>query len=142
MAIPCLFLPNCLVVVTTVYLLVIAKQVARRGGDSLKWQGIMTTTLTATVYCISILPYVVYCVRESIVTAEDKSARFFHGAFRRMALSFLYLNTISNFYIYGLSVDSFRDFVSTKMRQTYRMITRTGISARHGKGIVLKFDNS
>ena len=137
MAIPCLFLPNCLVVVTTVYLLVIAKQVARRGGDSLKWQGIMTTTLTATVYCVSILPYLVYCVRESIVTADDKNTRFFHGAFRRMALSFLYLNTISNSYIYGLSVDSLRDFVLSRMEQTYRMITRTGIAARHGKGIVL-----
>ena len=54
--------PTCLVVATSVYILVKAKQVARRGRESLKWQGIMTTVLTATVFCVSILPYFVYRV--------------------------------------------------------------------------------
>ena len=63
----CMFVPNVLVVGTTIYLLIIAKQVACRGRESLKWQGIMTTVLTATVYCLSILPYAVYNIGELMI---------------------------------------------------------------------------
>ena len=70
------FTPNCLVVVTTISLLIIAKKVARRGQESLKWQGIITTVLTATVYCISVLPSVVYDIGESIVSVDDQSSSF------------------------------------------------------------------
>ena len=127
-----LLIPNTLVVGTTIYLLIIAKQVARRGRESLKWQGIMTTVLTATVYCISILPYAVYHVGESIVTVDDKSSSLFHTAYFRVAVSFTYLNTISNFYIYSLSVHSFRDFVWSRLKQIYRMLTSVGTPANLG----------
>ena len=130
------FIPNCLVVVTTIYLLVIAKEVARRGRESLKWQGIMTTVLTAVVYCISGLPYAVYNVGESIVSVDDESTSFFHVSYFRIAYSFLFLNTISNFYIYSLSVNSFRDFIWSRMQQIWRMFTKTGTSDSQGKGKV------
>ena len=116
-----MFIPNCVVVATTIYLLVIAERVARRGRESLKWQGIMTTVLTATVYCISVLPYAVYRVGESIVT--DHSAKnFFHTSFFRVAAWFLYLNTMSNFYIYSLSVHSFRGFIWSGVQRAFRML--------------------
>ena len=67
-----LLAPNCLVIVTAVYLLIIANQFARRGRESLRWQGIMTTVLTATVYCISVLPYIVYIVGEGVLTVDDQ----------------------------------------------------------------------
>ena len=44
-----LFAPTCLVVATSLNLLVIAKRIARRGRESLKWQGILTTLLTAAL---------------------------------------------------------------------------------------------
>ena len=134
-----LFIPNCMVIATTIYLLIIAKKVAGRGRESLKWQGIVTTVLTATVYCISILPYFVYTVGESIVTADNKSSNFFETTFHRIGSSFLYLNTISNFYVYSLSVYSFRDFIRSRMQQAYQIFTVFGTSASHGtKKIVFR----
>ena len=125
-------IPNGVVVGTTIYLLIIAKQIARRGRESLKWQGIITTVLTATAYCTSVLPYAVYQVGESNVTVDDKSSSFFYTSFRRIASSFLCLNTISNFYIYSLSVHSFRDFIRSKIQEAYQMFTSIGTSANRG----------
>ena len=127
------FIPNCRVIATTVYLLIIAKQVARRGRESLKWQGIMTTVSIAAIYCISVLPYAVYNIGESSV--DDDS--FFHTSFYRVANSFPYFNTISNFYIYSLSVHSFRDFIRSRIQQTYQIFTSIGTSAGQGEIIVI-----
>ena len=112
-AIVFLFTPTCFVVITSVYLLVIAKQVARRGRESLKWQGIITTILTATIYCISIVPYIVYRVGESIVP-EVTTQTFFNTTLYRTSMAIAGLNTISNFFIYSLTVPSFRSFVCEK----------------------------
>ena len=127
-----LLIPNGVVVGTTIYLLAIARQVARRGRESLKWQGIMTTILTSTVYCISILPYAVHNFAGPLITVDDESSSFFHTSFRRISSSFVYLNTISNFYIHSLSVHSFRDFILSKIQQTYGMFTSTGTSESNG----------
>ena len=127
--------PNCLVVATTIYLLIIAKHVALRGRECLKWQGIMTTILTATVHSISVLPIAVYNFVDPFIAEDDESNSFFYTPFFRIALSFSYLNTISNFYIYSLSVHSFRDFLRSRLQRAYRMFTRIGTSASQGKGI-------
>ena len=137
LAVLLMFTPNCMVVATTVYLLIIAKQFVRRGRGSLKWQGILTTVLTATVYCISVLPMFVYIVGNavSVLTVAEQASSFFHTSFLRIANSFLFLNTISNFYIYCLSLHSFRDFLCSRMRLAYQMSTSRGSSASHGKGV-------
>ena len=127
-----MLIPNGVVVGTTIYLLVIAKQVACRGRVSLKWQGIMTTVLTASVQCISVLPVAVYFIGEPFVTVDEKRSSFFHTSFLRLAISFFHLNTISNFYIYSLSINSFRDFILSKIQKAFRMFTSIGTSANHG----------
>ena len=146
LAVIVLFTPNCLVVFTTIYLLIIAKQVARGGQTSLKWQGIITTVLTASTYCISILPTVVFNVGEAVFTVDDPSKSFFHTSYFRIADSILYLNTISNFYIYSLSIPSFREFIKSSIHQSYRMfsLTTTSTSENHGMGIMFSsiFDNT
>ena len=125
-----LFISTCQVVGSTICLLLKAKQCAKRGHDSLKWQGIMTTVLTATVYCISVLPYTVYSVRQSIANVLDKSQSFF-TSFARIAISCLALNTISNFYIYSLTVLSFREFVRSRIELTWEFFsTKLGYSQR------------
>ena len=131
-----MFLPECMVVATTIWLLIEAKQVARRGRESLKWQGIVTTVLTATVYCVSTLPYAVYYLGENMVTVDNHSQSFFHTSFYRLAIAAISLNTISNFYIYSLSVQSFRDFIWSRMQQAYRLFNNTRTSTglgRYGK---------
>ena len=121
------FIPTCMVVSTTLCLLIKAKKVVSRSRESLKWQGIVSTVLTATVYCLSQLPYVVYRVGESIVNVDDKSKSSFHTTFFRVALSLLSLNTISNFYIYSLTVSSFTAFIRSKMQYITNMETSTSL---------------
>ena len=106
--------PILLVIVTTVCLLKIAKRFARRGGRSLKWQGMITTILITITFCISILPYSVYTfiAYSGAAFAEDPHS-FFSTHFNRAMKSFIFFNTISNFYIYSLTIVSFREFLST-----------------------------
>ena len=126
------FIPICLVVLTTVCLLIEAKIVVSRRRESLRWQGIVTTVLTATVFCLSLLPYVVYRVGESVVSVDDKSKSSFYTTYFRVAISFLSLNTISNFYIYSLTVSSFRAFIWSKMQMSYQYVTNVDTSTSHG----------
>ena len=105
-------IPNILVIITTVYLLMIARGSAQRGGDSLRWQGIITTILVAVVYCISILPYTIYTfIGYSGAGFADDPHSLFRTHYNRVVKSFLYINTISNFYIYIVTVSSFREFL-------------------------------
>ncbi|KAL5251797.1 hypothetical protein ACHWQZ_G014816 [Mnemiopsis leidyi] len=124
--------PTCLVITTSVYILVKAKAVAKRGRESLKWQGIMTTVLTATVFCVSILPYFVYRVRESVISGDKNNSSVSFAHFNRVTISFFCLNTISNFYIYSLTVPSFRSFVLTRIRLVHQLVFNKQPSTEHG----------
>ena len=132
MAVLFVFIPTCVVVLTTFWLLIEARKIVSRRRESLKWQGIVTTFLTATVYCLSLLPYLAYRVGESIVSVDDKSESSFHTTVYRVAISFVPLNTISNFYIYSLTVSSFRAFIRSKMQLSYQFITNVETSSSHG----------
>ena len=102
-----------------------ARRIARRSGGSRRWQGILTTVLTASVYSVSVLPYAVYRFVQSSFEAES----FFHSHYFRLAVSFLSLNTISNFYIYSLTVHSFRRFLWTRWEnRSYVAAPTTGIN--------------
>ena len=115
-------LPTGMVVLSTTLLLVRARQLAQRSRESLKWQGLVATVLTATVYCISVLPTIIYSVIESIVRRNHEGSSLFLTHFYRLAYSFLSLNTMSNFYIYTLTVSSFRNFVRTRLQLLYRTV--------------------
>ena len=104
-------IPTCVVTVNTIMILIIAKRSACRHGGRLRREGVMTTVLTATVYCISVLPYAVYRIGEQYVNASNDHHGFFQRHYFKIAQSFVLLNTISNFYIYCLTLSSFRDFL-------------------------------
>jgi hypothetical protein len=123
------FIPTCHVVVTTIYVLVLARRGAPRGRKSLKWQGIMTTVLVAAVYCLSVLPYGVYRFGESFFDQDDENKTFFLTTYSRVADSFLYINTISNFYIYSLTVHSFRKFLWSRMKPSYEFLSSIGTAS-------------
>ena len=81
---------------------------------TLTWQGITTTILIAIVYCISLLPFCIYRIFAAHV--PDTPGNIFHLEFRRFATSIIiYLNTTCNFYIYCLTVCSFREFFLKKL---------------------------
>ena len=47
---------------------------------------------------------------------EEQSSSFFHTTYYRFVKTVLYLNVMSNFYIYSLTVSSFREFVWDRLR--------------------------
>ena len=121
--------PTTLVVISTAYLLYVAYRIAVRGRETLKWQGLTTTILTATVYCMSVLPNVAGCIIGSRAGNLNSS---FQLHFNRVAVSCQTLNTISNIYIYCLTVPSFRQFLWSRIRFMYS--SRTNISLRPNQG--------
>ena len=116
--------PIFVVVVTSVKLLLIAKRVARRGRKGLKWQGLMTTILTATVYSVSLLPWfgwgAVVAASEGI--EKHLNAAAFNRSYSRVAISLTYLNTMCNFFIYCLTVTSFINFVWSRLQYPFQKL--------------------
>ena len=113
---------NFLVIVTTVCLLVIAKKFASRGGKNLKWQGIISTVLVAVVYCVSIFPYILFTfIGYSQAHFAMDPHGFFQTHFQRITKSFVSINIISNFYIYSMTVISFREFLRSSWFNVFKL---------------------
>ena len=110
-----LFGPNLVIVATTVPTLSYiarARKAARKVRGSVPWQGALAVALTAMVYCISTLPYTLYQV--IIFMDEDHPARFHADPLFRASYFVLVINVIANFYIYILTIRSFRRFIFKK----------------------------
>ena len=117
LTVPLSILPNIVVVITTIMLIVEAKNITRRGRESLRLEGIMSVVLTAVVYCLSTIPYTVYLVAAPHVK-EDPPGKF-HVQFVRVAACCLLLNTVSNFYIYTMTLTSFRNCLCLRYRALF-----------------------
>jgi hypothetical protein len=114
---------NVFVVASSVYLVMKAYQIKNRGGLTLKWQGLVTTILTATVYCISGVPYLIFSI---LVRFFPQIA--FNTQLINILLGSFSLNIISNFYIYCLTVTSFRQFLWSRVRGSRDITSTSGIS--------------
>ena len=99
--------------IPTLKSLIEARGVSRRGHGNERWQGVVTALLTATVFCISQIPYVICSLIESF--APEKSAVLISPQVWRVLKYLLQLNIMSNFYIYTLTVTSFRSYLWTKI---------------------------
>ena len=99
--------------VLTLRLLFKARDISRRGNGSVRWQGILTVSLTAAVFCISSLPSFLYFIAEPFVDEAEPLPGFFHVQLKRISEYSYLVNVMSNFYIYSLTVPSFRRFLRT-----------------------------
>ena len=99
--------------VLTFKFLLKARKISRRGGGTLRWQGMMAVLLTGIVYCVSSLPYTVYKMRRPFV--PETPPGYFHIQFKRHSEYMTLLNVMANFYIYSLTVRSFRRFIWSKI---------------------------
>ena len=99
-------IPNIIIITTTVALLLKARQAVNGRETSLKWQGVMTVVLTASVYIVTYLPITVYFIGAPFV-----SSIWFHLQYHRVAVSLTHTNIVANFFVYSLTVDSFRSFL-------------------------------
>ena len=108
-----LVLPNSIIIATTIptlkYLYTVSKS-ARRVQGSIPWQGAVTVSLTAIVYCTSFLPLSVYFAGRNFVQTD-----FFEAHFYRVADFMPSISIMSNIYIYAFSIKSFRRFLLSRI---------------------------
>jgi hypothetical protein len=92
-------------------------------------QGTLTVGLTAIVFCLSNLPLLVYFIGKNFVTESPSSP--FHVHFRRVAYFMALLNTMANFYIYTLTIRSFREFVLSLILSVSEIFQRDLVQATY-----------
>ena len=114
-----LFTPNVIVVVSAVLLLKEARKVVTATRDSLRWQGIMTVVLTATVNTISFLPLTVYLIAEPFIDKDPSVPGPFYKEFYRFSVAAMGFNILANFFVYSLTVTSFRNFLKSKFKEAF-----------------------
>ena len=114
-----LLIPNLVIITSTILLLKEAKKVASRGTHGgLRWRGIMTVVLTAAAYSLSVLPFAVYCVGEPWVDKDPLKPGPFYLQYYRTASALLNINVLANFFVYSITVTSFRKWLKTRIQET------------------------
>ena len=106
------FVPNIVIVSTSIAILVMAKRSARRLGGSVQWRGALPVVLTAVVYCVSTLPLFIYFIGSNFV--QDSTGTF-HVQYYRISAGLSMINIMSNFYIYAMTISSFRGFLISEI---------------------------
>ena len=116
-------IPNVAIIATTVptlKYLAAARKSARRAQGSVPWQGALTVALTSIVYCTSTLPSTIYILTKHFVKEKDPTG-WFHVNFYRISTFLLLINVMSNFFIYTLTIRSFRMFLFSKIFRCFPM---------------------
>jgi hypothetical protein len=97
-------------IVTSILLLIVARRAALRHRISLKWEGTATVLLTVAVFMVSYLPYVVAFV------TTDMGVKYSTTSYRAL-YSLQNLNIMANFFVYAVTVRSFRQFLKLKISE-------------------------
>lgn len=106
-------LPSIIIIVSTV--LLIRRALSVRSHKNIRWQGFMTLIGVASVYSISILPYDIYGVVEPLLEKEPEKWSDTQRVVYGTACFLLSINIMANFFIYSLTVISFRNFLREKV---------------------------
>ena len=125
--------PNIIIVATTVptlKYLAHARTSARRVRGCVSWKGALTVALTAVIYFISTFPYTIYLIVYGFM--KEHEPHWFHFHFFRISYILLAINIVANFYIYTLTIKSFRRYLLLKVlsvvsvfRQNSRILAPT-----------------
>ena len=102
--------------VPTLKYLMNARRSSIRFQGRVPWQGALTVALTAIIYTISTLPTALYHVLEKFIKGREYPFDWFHMEFTRICSSLLMINIIANFYIYCLTIKSFRRFLFSRLQ--------------------------
>lgn len=119
------YLPVLVVLLTTLptlLYLVKARKVSQSVGKTARWRGIVTVVVTSSVFCVT-------SVSERVgMLAITLSPEGVSGAdrtnFKRVSEFLSALNFMSNFYIYTITIPSFRRFVKLKAFKMSRKASR------------------
>ena len=112
--------------VSSVMLLVIAQKVSRRMQGVIRWQGINTVVLTVVMFTISTVP-----VALSFILTK----KYLPRSFNRFTVFIVYLNIISNFYIYTVFIGSFREFLKSIIKITVAPIMKCLLCNKGQRGV-------
>jgi hypothetical protein len=104
-------------IVTSILILITARRAASRQRESVKWQGITIVVLTVVVLLVSYLPHNVFIVSSHFGLKHSSTVK-------RILYRLTYLNIMANFFIYSLTVPSFREFLKLKMSAIQRVPQR------------------
>ena len=107
-----IFVIICTTIPTLKYLATAVRS-ARRAGGNLPRQGTWTVALTAVVFCISNIPLAIY---HSLSPFFGYESTLFRLHVYRISTSLSMINIMSNFYIYALTIKSFRGFLQSKIQ--------------------------
>ena len=115
-----------ILITTSAILLYKARKAVINLGGTVRWQGVLTVTLTTGVFLVSylpdtIVPLIVRFTSLSVSSSIQRTASFFENT-----------NIVANFFIYAVTVRSFRDFLSTKIRQ---LAAKIGLSSPNRPGL-------
>jgi hypothetical protein len=99
--------------IPTLHYLATARKSARRVRGHAPRQGTLAVTLTAVVFCLSTLPEAVYYAVSIFVQHPERP---FQLHLYRIGFFVSLINIMSNFYIYALTIKSFRGFLLTKIK--------------------------
>ena len=119
-----LVIPGVTVVASTVLILREARKAVGRTQESLRWQGITTVVVTAIVHIVAFLPTTLYFLAEPFVEKDPDKPGKFHTDLFRVANGIINSSILSNFFIYSLTVASFRRFLITKFYESTRYFVR------------------
>ena len=108
-------LPLTILLVSSLLLLVVARRAVRRQGGELRWEGVVTVLLTVGVFFVSYLP-------SGVVILVGRLGVRYSNTTRRGVLYLNYLNIMSNFIVYSLTVRSFRRFLKIRAYQILSLV--------------------
>ena len=113
-----LFVPNIIIISTTIptlMYLAAARKSAKRVRGSVPWQGALTVALTAIMCFVSNVPTIASNIWSTSMKDQYKSTGKFEINLLRVARYILFLNIVSNVYIYALAISSFRRFLRNQI---------------------------
>ena len=121
-----LLVPSIVVIaasIPTLKYLILARRSAKRlkTAATRQSQGGLTVSLTAIVFCISTWPYTIYIIARDIIKEDPPG--IFHVKFFRIAHFIGMINIISNFYIYCLTIRSFRKYLRSKLSAVFHLLS-------------------
>ena len=98
------------VILTSLLLVIEAKRAASRNNRAVRWEGILTVILTGAVVVVSFGLILVFWFTPKI---------HYSVAITRSAGILFNLNVMANFFIYAMTVQSFREFLKEKLREIF-----------------------
>ena len=107
-----LVLPTLIMIVTTILILcylVKARKIAKRSGGRTQIRGVATVTITAIIYCISVVPFAWVDIYRFMESKADVYLLL------DISNGLSALNIMCNIYVYYLTIPSLREFIRVKI---------------------------